>query len=83
MKSTNVKTENVLTNVSSRVDAFLANMRSQPSHRGNLVFALDATMSREHTWDVAVQFQVQIFREVAAVGTLSGATKLPHAQVKY
>jgi hypothetical protein len=54
----------------SRVDAFLADVASQPKPRGNLVFALDATASREQTWDTACQLQAQMFQEVATIGTL-------------
>jgi hypothetical protein len=57
--------------MSNRVDAFLSDIRSQPPRRGNLIFALDATASREKTWDAACQLQAQMFREVATVGTLS------------
>ena len=57
--------------VHSRVDAFLAGTATQPSRRGNLVFALDATASREHAWDIACQLQAQMFQEVATIGTLS------------
>ena len=56
---------------SSRVSKFLAGITSQPLHRGNLIFALDATASRERTWDFACQLQAQMFREVATVGSLS------------
>ena len=55
----------------SRVDTWLASVASQPQRRGNLIFALDATASREQTWDTACQLQAQMFREVAAIGTLS------------
>jgi hypothetical protein len=54
----------------SRVDKFLAGMTAKPVSRGNLVFALDATASRERTWDTAAQLQVQMFREVAVIGSL-------------
>jgi hypothetical protein len=54
-----------------RVDKWLAGVASQPQRRGNLVFALDATASRERTWDAACQLQAQMFREVATIGTLS------------
>ncbi len=54
----------------SRVDKFLAGMTAKPVSRGNLVFALDATASRERTWDTAAQLQVQMFREVAIIGSL-------------
>src|SRR5262245_33775594 len=35
-----------------------------------LVFALDATMSREQTWDQACQLQGQMFAEAGKLGTL-------------
>ncbi len=37
---------------------------------GRLVFALDATMSRQPTWDMACALQADMFREAAAVGSL-------------
>ena len=58
------------TGVSSRVEAFLANVSKRPQQRGNLVFALDATASRERTWDTAAGLQVQMFREAAVIGSL-------------
>src|SRR4029077_8011790 len=36
-----------------------------------LVFALDATASREPTWDLACSLQSQMFSEVATIGGLS------------
>jgi hypothetical protein len=38
--------------------------------RGRLVFAMDATASREPTWDQACQVQGQMFLETAALGGL-------------
>jgi hypothetical protein len=38
--------------------------------RGRMVFALDATMSRQPTWDSACRLQSEMFREAAAVGGL-------------
>src|SRR4051812_28488514 len=38
--------------------------------RGRLVFALDATMSRQPTWDMACALQAEMFREAAAIGSL-------------
>jgi hypothetical protein len=38
--------------------------------RGRLIFALDATMSRQPTWDQACKLQAEMFREAAAVGGL-------------
>jgi len=62
---------------SSRVeiDKFLENVRSlgpaaQPGQRGRLIFALDATMSRQPLWDTACRLQADMFREAAAIGGL-------------
>jgi hypothetical protein len=57
------------------IDAFLAKVkgltsRAQLGQRGRLMFALDATMSRQPTWDTACQLQADMFREAAAVGGL-------------
>jgi len=38
--------------------------------RGRLVFAMDATASREPTWDQACHIQAEMFRETAALGGL-------------
>src|SRR2546423_12538906 len=66
-----------LPNMSSRsdVDAFLAQVRSlsstaTPGRRGRLVFALDATMSRQPTWDTACKLQADMFKEAASIGGL-------------
>ena len=39
--------------------------------RGRLIFALDATMSRQPTWDTACTLQADMFREAAAIGGLN------------
>jgi hypothetical protein len=56
------------------VEAFLADVRSRPlAHtgpRGRLLFAMDATMSRQPTWDRALQLQAEMFRETARIGGL-------------
>ena len=59
----------------TQIDAFLAKVSSRapttsPGQRGRLVFALDATMSRQPTWDTACRLQADMFREAAAVGSL-------------
>jgi hypothetical protein len=58
--------------VLSRVDKFLAEAVKKPAAppRGSLVFALDATMSRQPTWDLAVHLQGAMFNEVASLGVL-------------
>ena len=38
--------------------------------RGRLIFALDATMSRQPTWDTALRLQAEMFEEAAKVGGL-------------
>jgi hypothetical protein len=38
--------------------------------RGRLIFALDATASRQPTWDAAAQLQSEMFATVAAIGGL-------------
>src|SRR5450631_2912295 len=38
--------------------------------RGRLIFALDATMSRQPTWDSACALQADMFREAATAGGL-------------
>src|SRR6202023_2310515 len=65
------------TDASSRtdIDAFLAQVRklapgTAPGKRGRLIFALDATMSRQPTWDTACRLQADMFREAAAIGGL-------------
>jgi len=55
------------------VDAFLNQVRSlQPasSGRGRLIFAMDATMSRQPSWDLALSLQSEMFRAVKEVGGL-------------
>jgi hypothetical protein len=57
------------------VAAFLERVRSLPpttasGQRARLIFALDATMSRQPTWDSACVLQAEMFREAAAAGGL-------------
>lgn len=48
---------------SKDVDAFLASVKKLPpaSGEGRLIFAMDATMSRQPTWDSALSIQGQMF----------------------
>src|ERR1700752_473875 len=59
---------------SDEIAAFVAKARAMSPHadgaRGRLVFALDATMSRQPTWDMACTLQADMFREAASVGSL-------------
>ena len=57
------------------IDAFVDQLRSTPAlksgqQRGRLMFALDATASREPTWDRACRIQGEMFSETAALGGL-------------
>jgi hypothetical protein len=54
----------------SDIGAFLAEMRSIPTARGRIIFALDATASRQESWDTACELQAQMFDELASVGGL-------------
>lgn len=60
----------------SEIDAFLSKVRSlgpatgAAGTRGRLIFALDATMSRQPLWDTACKLQGEMFREAAAIGGL-------------
>jgi hypothetical protein len=57
----------------AEVDAFLKEMRGlKPagSGRGRLIFAMDATMSRQPSWDLALELQADMFKAVKAVGGL-------------
>lgn len=42
-----------------------------PAGAGRLLFALDATMSRQPTWDLACQLQAEMFETVADTGGLN------------
>ncbi|KPJ88898.1 MAG: hypothetical protein AMJ53_16265, partial [Gammaproteobacteria bacterium SG8_11] len=59
----------------AQIDAFLNKVAAIPvvkkaGERGRLVFALDATASREATWDQACHIQAEMFRETGALGGL-------------
>jgi len=57
------------------VDDFLRKVAAAPvapaaDGRGRLIFAMDATASREPTWDQASHIQAEMFSETAALGGL-------------
>ena len=59
----------------AEIDAFLNQVKSlgpasNAGQRGRLIFALDATMSRQPLWDTACTLQADMFREAAAIGGL-------------
>jgi hypothetical protein len=57
-----------------QVAEFIAKMKTLAPQtvagRGRLVFAMDATMSRQPTWDMALALQADMFHAVKAVGGL-------------
>lgn len=60
----------------SEIDAFLHKVATTPVQKptgrtGRLIFAMDATASREPTWDQACHIQAQMFEETAALGGLA------------
>lgn len=61
---------------SEDVSSFLEQVKRMPpaqrvaGARGRLIFAMDATMSRQPTWDHALQIQSEMFSETAKIGGL-------------
>src|SRR6516162_9296038 len=69
------RTQQPATSSRADIDAFLGQVGAldpvvKASERGRLIFALDATMSRQPTWDQACRLQGEMFREAASVGGL-------------
>lgn len=62
------------TSARGEIDAFLAKAKTLgpriDGRRGRLAFALDATMSRQPTWDLACKLQAEMFEEAGAIGGL-------------
>src|SRR5690349_16663760 len=59
----------------AEIDAFLKQVKGlgpgvQSGQRGRLIFALDATMSRQPLWDTACRLQGDMFNETASIGGL-------------
>jgi hypothetical protein len=57
----------------TEIDAFIKDVRAlKPtgSGQGRLIFAMDATMSRQPSWDLALELQADMFNSVKAVGGL-------------
>jgi hypothetical protein len=57
------------------VEQFLAKVKAMPpvaaaGKRGRLVLAMDATMSRQHSWDTALSIQGDMFSETGRIGGL-------------
>jgi hypothetical protein len=55
------------------IDSFLSKVRTMTpavAGRGRLIFAMDATMSRQPTWDLALKLQADMFHAVKEAGGL-------------
>ena len=59
---------------SAEIATFVHNIRSRTpdsaTHRGRLLFAMDATASRAPTWDSACRIQAEMFTQSAVPGSL-------------
>lgn len=63
------------TSSSKDIEAFLKKVAQTPAirksgQRGKLIFAMDATASREATWDHACHLQAEMFSETTSLGGL-------------
>jgi hypothetical protein len=57
----------------AEIDSFLSKVKTMTpavAGRGRLIFAMDATMSRQPTWDLALKLQADMFRAVKETGAL-------------
>src|SRR6516225_7784807 len=58
--------ESLPTSHSRQIESFLKKVTA----RGRIAFVIDATASREHSWDAAAQLQAEMFAEAAKLGGL-------------
>ena len=71
----NARNEPAAASQRAEIDAFIQRARTlapptEAGQRGRLIFALDATMSRQPTWDTACTLQAEMFREAGSIGGL-------------
>lgn len=71
----NIKPHDGSQTVPQEVEDFLAQVRAMPpvapsDKRGRLVLAMDATMSRQPSWDTALAIQGDMFMETGKIGGL-------------
>jgi hypothetical protein len=69
----NIDSNKPIASAAGDVDQFLAAVKQMPAAtgEGRLVFAMDATMSRQPTWDTALSIQGQMFMEAKKAGGLN------------
>ncbi len=61
------------------IDAFIQTMRAlkpSGSGQGRLIFAMDATMSRQPSWDLALELQADMFKAVKVCRRARRAARL-------
>ena len=65
-----IKSEQTSISTSSDVQNFLSQVAAIPNTSGDarMIFALDATASREETWGVARQLQTEMFLSARSLG---------------
>lgn len=65
--------ERLTTARKGELDTFVNALKTspKPADGGRLIFALDATLSRERTWDRAMSIQSEMFQEASSLGGLS------------
>ncbi len=69
-KSDAGKASSAVSDFIAKVGAMTEAKAGEGGGRGRLLFALDATMSRQPTWDLACQLQAEMFEAVADTGGL-------------
>jgi hypothetical protein len=72
---TNNQAPSVPSDKRAAIDAFRKKLAAQAAgvalgQRARLIFAIDATASRAHCWEMAREIQAEMFQEVAKVGGL-------------
>ena len=70
-KNRDIPTKSGLAEVQNFLNKLAATPNAQATKtRGRLLFAMDATASREPTWDTACQIQGEMFTQTAKMGGL-------------
>src|SRR5215475_9688683 len=68
------KSSETKSSTAKEIADFVAKARATSPHapgaKARLIFALDATLSRQPTWDMACALQADMFREAASLGSL-------------
>lgn len=71
LQSTNQTTQPANSTTAKQFLAQAKAARQTPVHHARLIFAMDATASRQPTWDRAMQLQAEMFKATASLGGLN------------